>query len=144
MEKLQLISPSEAALICGGLLFLIALLAGIWKYVDVMKSPTHRAHKYVDTTHYAALFYAFACLLMAKFAELSVLSEAWNYTGVLLLCFYFLITVARYAQLGYLKQTVNQFNKRNFTTTTGMYLLIVGEIAGFLILFVGFLKGVFL
>ncbi|MFT5916488.1 MAG: hypothetical protein ACJAWV_003954 [Flammeovirgaceae bacterium] len=144
IEQLQLISPSESALICGGILFLSALLSGIWKYVDTMKSPDHKVHRYIDTTHYASLFYAFASLLMAKFAELSVLSPTWNHVGVGLLAFYFIITILRYAQLGYTKTTKNQFSKRNFLTTTGMYLLIVGEIGGFLILFVGFLKGVFI
>lgn len=143
MEKLQLISPSESALICSGVLFLAALLSGIWKYVGTMQSPDHKVHRYVDTTHYASLFYAFASLLMAKFAELSVLNTTWNHVGVGLLAFYFIITILRYAQLGYTKSTSNQFSKRNFLTTTGMYLLIVGEIGGFLILFVGFLKGVF-
>ena len=108
-----------------------------------MKSPDHKVHRYVDTTHYASLFYAFASLLMAKFAELSVLSETWNYIGVGLLAFYFITTILRYAQLGFTKSTDNQFSKRNFLTTTGMYLLIIGEIGGFLILFFGFLKGVF-
>ena len=143
LEKLQLISPSESALMCSGVLFLAALLSGIWKYVDTMKSPNHRVHRYIDTTHYASLFYAFASLLMAKFAELSVLSPTWNYIGVCLLSFYFIITILRYAQLGYTKSTANQFSKRNFLTTTGMYLLIIGEIGGFLILFIGFLLGVF-
>ncbi len=144
MEILQLISPSEAALICGGFLFFIALLSGVWKYASMMKSPTKRAHRYIDVTHYASLFYAFACLLIAKFAELSVLSNTWNYIGVLMLCFYFIVTIFRYAQLGYTKSSTNQFKSRNFITTTGMYLLIIGEISGFLILFIGFLKSVFI
>jgi len=144
MEKLQLISPGEVALICGGFLFLIALLSGVWKYAEIMKSPESRAHRYVDVTHYASFFYAFACLLLARFADLSVLSIGWNYVGVLLLCFYFIVTILRYAQLGYTKRSANQFKERNFITTTGTYLLIVGEISGFLILFTGFLKGVFL
>lgn len=144
METLQNVSPAELALICSGLLFLAALFSGIWKYAETMKSPDHKVHRYIDTTHYASLFYAFASLLMAKFAELSVLSITWNYVGVGLLSFYFIITILRYAQLGYTKNTNNQFSQRNFLTTTGMYLLIAGEIGGFLILFIGFLKGVFL
>lgn len=144
IAQLRLISPSELALICGGLLFMAALLSGIWKYTSTMKSPDHTVHRYIDTTHYASLSYAFASLLMAAFAERSALSPAWNYVGVALLEFYFIITILRYAQLGYTKSTPNQFSKRNFLTTTGMYLLIIGEIGGFLILFVGFLKGVFI
>lgn len=143
MKYLQEISPVEVALICSGFLFLTALLSGVWKYVSMMKSPTKRAHKYVDTTHNASLFYAFACLLVAKFAELSTLSATWNYIGVFLLCFYFITTIIRYIELGIRQDTSNQFKERNFITTTGMYLLIIGEIGGFIILFIGFLKGVF-
>lgn len=143
LEYLKFISPAESALICSGILFLAALLSGIWKYVDTMKSPDHTVHRYIDTTHYASLFYAFASLLTAKLAELSVWSATWNHIGVGLLVFYFIITILRYAQLGYTKSTTNQFGQRNFLTTTGMYLLIAGELGGFLILFSGFLKGVF-
>jgi hypothetical protein len=53
---LTLIDPSELALLTACLLFLTALLTGVWKYADMMKSPDKKAHRYIDTTHYASFF----------------------------------------------------------------------------------------
>ncbi|MFK7796576.1 MAG: hypothetical protein AB8E82_03920 [Aureispira sp.] len=141
---LTLIDPSELALITACLLFLTALLTGVWKYADMMKSPDRKAHRYIDTTHYASFFYTFACLFLAKLAELSALSAQWNYIAIGTLCTFFVGTIIKYAWLGYRKETNNQFDTKNKTVHILMYLLIVAEIGGFMILFWGFMKGVFL
>ena len=56
----------------AGLIFLLALVLGVWKYRQVLISPEHRAHPYVDIAHRAALLYSFAALLVAVFVQLSV------------------------------------------------------------------------
>lgn len=141
---LNLISPSEVALITGCIIFLTALLTGVWKYADMMKSPDRKAHRYIDTTHYASFFYTFACLFLAKLADLSALSNFWNYIAVGTLCAFFVAVIAKYALLGYTKKTTNQFDTKKMTVHILMYILIVGEVGSFVILFFGFMKGVFL
>ena len=141
---LKLISPSELALLTACIIFLTALLTGVWKYSDMMKSPNKKAHRYIDTTHYASFFYTFACLFLAKLAELSALSQIYNYIAVGTLCTFFVAVIAKYAWLGYTKKTINQFDTKKRTVHILMYVLIFGEISSFLILFYGFTKGVFL
>ncbi len=142
--ELKLISPSELALITACVIFLTALLTGVWKYVDMMKSPNMKAHRYIDTTHYASFFYTFACLFLAKLADLSVLTDFWNYLAVGTLCTFFIGTIIKYAWLGYSKKTNNQFDTKKRTVHILMYALIFGEISSFVVLFFGFMKGVFL
>ncbi|BBX64126.1 hypothetical protein MSAS_33000 [Mycobacterium saskatchewanense] len=42
-------------LLAAGLIFLLALVLGVWKYRQIMASVNHRAHPYVDIAHRAAL-----------------------------------------------------------------------------------------
>ena len=144
LMDLTLIDPSELALITACLLFLTALLTGVWKYADMIKSPDKKAHRYIDTAHYASFFYTFACLFLAELAELSALSVQWNYLAIGTLCTFFVGTIIQYAWLGYTQKTTNQFDTKSKTIHILMYLLIVGEIGSFMILFFGFMKGVFL
>ena len=64
-------TPTMATLFAAGLIFLLALVLGIWKYRQMATSPDHLAHPYVDIAHRAALLYSFATLLLAVFVELS-------------------------------------------------------------------------
>jgi hypothetical protein len=54
--------------------------------------------------------------------------------------FFFAVTIAQYARLGFENNTENQFAERNFTTTWGMYLLIIGEIGGVALILWGFVE----
>ncbi|BBX41097.1 membrane protein [Mycobacterium tuberculosis variant microti OV254] len=56
---------TKVTLLAAGLIFLLALLLGVWKYRQIMTSQEHRAHPYVDIAHRSALLYSFATLLLA-------------------------------------------------------------------------------
>jgi hypothetical protein len=62
---------TKVTLLAAGLILLLALVLGVWKYRQIMASEDHRAHPYVDIAHRAALLYPFATLLIAVSVELS-------------------------------------------------------------------------
>lgn len=127
------------ALLACGLFFLTGLCTGVWKWRAMLSRPSHRAPYYVDTAHRAALLYSFACLVLERFAALSPFSAALTLVATALPILFFATAIATYIRLGIADATENQFERRTFVTTTGMVLLIAGEIGGFSILFVGFL-----
>lgn len=63
-------------------------------------------------------------------------------TGVPL--FFFAVAIAQYFWLGLAGKTTNQFSERNFSTTWGMLLLIVGELGGVGAIVWGFIQTQFL
>ncbi len=67
-------AASTVALWSCGLFFLTGLLTGVWKYIQIRGSEKARAHYYVDVAYRASLMYAFACLVLERFASLSVSS----------------------------------------------------------------------
>ena len=73
-------NPTMATLLAAGLIFLLALVLGIWKYRQMATSEDHLAHPYVDIAHRSALLYSFATLLVAVFVELSAW-PAWVNTA---------------------------------------------------------------
>jgi len=138
------------ALLGSGVYFLIGLLTGIWKYRSIMKSPTGQAHPYVDIVHRAALMYAFASLIVWKFAELSTLGDAVELGAVIALEGYFGIAIVTYLVHAVLKDTDNQL-RAPFQLGTGtvprpvieglMWSLIAAEVGGFVVLFYGAGRG---
>jgi hypothetical protein len=62
---------TRLTLLAAGLIFLLSLGLGVWKYRQMAVSENHLAHPYVDIAHRAALLYSFATLLIAVFVELS-------------------------------------------------------------------------
>jgi hypothetical protein len=60
---------TKITLLAAGLIFLLALVLGVWKYREIMASQERRAHPYVDIAHRAALLYSFATLLIAAFVR---------------------------------------------------------------------------
>ena len=121
-----------------GLFFLTALLLGVWKWRAMLSAPDHLAPHYVDTAHRAALLYSFACLVLIHFVELSPFPEPVNVAAVSFPLVFFGVAIASYIQLGWLDTTDNVFERRNFSTTTGVLLLAVAEIGGFVVLLGGF------
>ncbi len=73
-----------------------------------MNSPIGQAHPYVDIVHRASLMYAFASLVVWKFAELSTLGDAVELWAVIALVGYFGIAIATYFVHALLKDTDNQ------------------------------------
>ncbi len=121
-----------------GVFFLTALLLGVWKWRAMLRASDHLAPHYVDTAHRGALLYSFACLVLIHFAELSPFAEPVNVAAVSFPLVFFSVAIATYIQLGWRDTTDNAFERRDFSTTTGVALLGVSEIGGFAVLLAGF------
>ena len=131
-------------LAASGIFLFVGLIGGVLKYRGIMTSPDHQAHPYVDIAHRASLMYSFAALVMAALLNFSPYSEQVQLliTGVPL--FFFAVAIAQYYWLGLQGKVSNQFKQRNFATTWGMVLLIVGEIGGVGAIVWGFISAQFL
>ncbi len=134
---------TRITLLAAGLIFVLALVLGVWKYQQIMTAPDHRAHPYVDIAHRAALLYSFATLLIAVFVELSAWPTWLNLTAAAVLVFFFVAAIASYISHGMRRDTVNQFENPNRALRAEMAALIVGEIGGFAVLLAGFVAGQF-
>ena len=137
-------ADTKAVLLGAGVMFLIALLLGVWKYRQMATSDSHLAHPYVDTAHRAALLYSFATLLIATFVEFSGWSELVDLVCSGVLYFFFAGAVISYAYHGWRRDTDNQFRDPwpSAAAVHGYTLaLIVGEIGAFSVLLAGFVDG---
>ena len=135
---------TRLTLLAAGLVFLLALGLGVWKYRQMATSENHFAHPYVDIAHRASLLYSFAILLIAAFVELSSWPSWVNITAAGVVVFFFLVAIGSYIVHGARQDTTNQFEHPTNTLHLGMWALIVGEIGGFAVLLVGFVDGQFL
>lgn len=128
-------------LLAAALMFLWALLLGVWKYGQIRESEEGLAHPYVDIAHRAALMYSFALLLVATFVELSGWSTAVNLVAAGAMVVYFFAAMASYVWHGWRRDTDNQL--RDPIRGMGAFVgsLIVAEIGGWLVLIAGFLDG---
>ncbi|TGL75678.1 hypothetical protein [Leptospira jelokensis] len=133
----------------AGSFFTVGLLCGIWKYFGILNSKDAVAHEYISILHRASLLYSFACLLLAKFVELSTLPENINFYAAFVSMGFFAFAQIVYLIHAILKDTDNQFAKPyrlgnwlypSFLIHGSMVLLILGELGGFLILFWGFIS----
>ncbi|MUL46542.1 hypothetical protein FZI85_11495 [Mycobacterium sp. CBMA293] len=131
-------TATAVTLFAAGLIFLLALILGIWKYQQMAVSPDHLAHPYVDIAHRASLLYSFATLLVAVFVELSAWPGWVNLTAAMVLVFFFVVAIAAYILHGWRQDTTNQFEHSGPGLHAGMVALIVGEVGGFLVLLAGF------
>jgi hypothetical protein len=138
-HTLTLSADAKAVLLASGVMFLWALLLGVWKYRQMTLANDHLAHPYVDTAHRAALLYSFALLLVATFVQLSGFSELVNLLAAGALTFYFYAAVASYVLHGWREDTDNQFRDSHSKLQIAMIALILGEIGGLLVLLAGFI-----
>ena len=129
----------KISLLFSGLFLLAGMLAGVWKYREMMKSKTHEAPVYVDIAHRASLLYAFASLVIAKLLEYSPFSVSIQIFIALLPIAYFTLTIIGYLKLGWQRVEITQFSERNFITTWFMYSLIAAEIGGVALIVGGFI-----
>lgn len=129
-----------------GVFFLFGLITGLWKYRGMITSAEGVAPAYVDICHRAALMYAFACLVLAEFARLSVWPAGVNLAAVALPVVFFAAAVGSYAVHGLLDDTDNQLRRphrigghhvHGSVVSTFIYLLAAGEIGGFAVLLAG-------
>jgi hypothetical protein len=134
---------TSLTLLAAGLIFLLSLCLGIWKYRQMATSDNHLAHPYVDIAHRAALMYSFATLLIAVFVEFSVWPTWINLTSAAVVVFFFLAAIFSYIAHGAMKDTDNQFESAGPPLHLGMILLILGEVGGFAVLLAGFVIGQF-
>ncbi len=132
---------TRITLLAAGLIFLLALVLGVWKYRQIMAADDHRAHPYVDIAYRAALLYSFAILLIAVFVELSAWPAWVNLTAAGVVVFFFVGAILSYVVHGARRDTVNQFENPDRGTAVGMGLLIAGEIGGFGVILAGFVVG---
>ncbi|OFB43458.1 hypothetical protein BA059_03565 [Mycolicibacterium sp. (ex Dasyatis americana)] len=130
-------------LLAAGLIFLLALVLGVWKYRQMATSENHLAHPYVDIAHRAALLYSFATLLVAVFVELSAWPTWVNLTAAMVLVLFFVVAIGAYIEHGAKRDTTNQFETPTPALHAGMIALIVGEIGGFAVLLAGFVAAQF-
>jgi hypothetical protein len=139
---MELGGDTKAVLLAAGLIFIGALLLGVWKYRGMATSPEGLAHPYVDTAHRAALLYSFATLLVAVFVELSGWSTAVNLIAAFAVIAFFVGAVAGYIWHGATRDTDNQFREGDALPGTHafMWTLIVVEIVGFSVLLAGFVS----
>ena len=134
-------AATATTLLAAGLIFLLALALGVWKYRQMVTSAQHVAHPYVDIAHRASLLYAFATLLTAVFVELSAWPDWVDLTAAMVLVFFFLAAILSYIMHGARRDTTNQFEHPSPGMHISMVLLIVGEMGGFAVLLVGFAVG---
>jgi heme/copper-type cytochrome/quinol oxidase subunit 2 len=127
--------------LAAGLIFLLALVLGIWKYRQMATAENHLAHPYVDIAHRAALLYSFATMLVAVFVELSAWPTWVNLTAAMVLVFFFVAAIFEYIVHGMRRDTTNQFEHPTTALTVGMFGLIIGEVGGFAVLLAGFVAG---
>ena len=139
---MELGGDTKAVLLAAGLIFLGALLLGVWKYRQMAANPEGLAHPYVDVAHRAALLYSFATLLIAVFVELSGWSTAVNLIAAFAVIAFFVGAVSGYVYNGITRRTDNQFREGDGPPGLHafMWALIVVEIAGFSVLLAGFVS----
>lgn len=129
---------TRLTLLAAGLIFLLALLLGVWKYRQMATSPDHLAHPYVDIAHRSALMYSFATLLVSGFVELSDWPTAVNATCAGILVFFFVAAIGSYIAHGARRDTTNQFERPDAALRVAMIALVVGEVGAFAVLLAGF------
>jgi DMSO/TMAO reductase YedYZ heme-binding membrane subunit len=131
-------SDTRAVLLAAGLIFLLALVLGVWKYRQMSTSRNGLAHPYVDTAHRAALLYSFATLLIAVFVELSGWSTAVNLVAAFAIIAYFLAAIGSYIWHGAHRDTNNQIRDPVPGTGAFFWSLVIVEITGWTALLAGF------
>jgi hypothetical protein len=139
---MELGSDTNAVLLAAGLIFVLALSLGVWKYRQMAASADGLAHPYVDTAHRAALLYSFATLLIAVFVELSGWGQAVNLIAAFTVILFFVSAIAGYIWHGIRRDTDNQFREGDEPAGLHqfMWALIVCELAGFSVLLAGFVS----
>ena len=147
---LPLEQPAVAlCLVAAGLLFLSALLLGVWKYLAMAGSETATAPYYVDIAHRAALLYSFAALLLGVLAAHSAWSETVDFWAAALPLAFFALAIGTYVVHGAFNQTDNQFRRPrrlgpmplpDFALHGFMIALIAAEFGGAAVLVAGVVK----
>lgn len=136
---------TEAAIVLfvAGLILLLALVLGVWKYQQMLTAPDHLAHPYVDIAHRAALMYSFATALLAALVQFSAWPAWLDLVAAGIPIVFFLGAILTYIGHGMRRDTTNQFAHPDRTLRLSMAALILGEIGGVTVLLIGFAVGQF-
>lgn len=143
----------KVALTSAASLFFVGLITGIWKYSHMARSDNATAPYYVDITHRTALMYSFACGVFALLLPISQLSAQLEFWATVIPISYFSLAVVTYAIHGALNDTDNQLRKPHklgkaslpgFMLHSFMGGLIIGEVGGFLVIFYGVIKALWM
>jgi len=137
------------AITASGVFLLTGLITGVWKYLGIRASETATAHYYVDVAHRASLMYAFAALVIAEFTKLTGFSDFLNTWLVSVQIYFFASAILFYVVHGVLKDTDNQLRVPHVLGKSTvpepmmaalLWLLVVGELGGFSVMFAGFVN----
>ena len=137
---------AKLALLGSGLFLLVGLLTGVWKFLAITRSPQSQAPRYISVAHQASLLYSFATLVLLQLLEFSPYPEAVNVVAVGVPLFFFAVAISTYVAHALLRDTDNQFLRpyrmgRLFIPPrlfhVMVWFLIIGEVGGFALLFVG-------
>lgn len=146
---MSLSSASAFAIVAAGAFLSTGLFSGLWKFIQMWKSPQGLAHPYVDIAHRASLMYGFACLVLAALSYFSVYSPSSNFVAVVLVIVFFALAVLGYLLQAALNGPDNQLRQphrmgRHAMPRAGlmvfMVALILCEIGGTLYLFAGAIR----
>ena len=152
MDITQLSLAVKIAIVFSGVFLWVGMLTGVWKYVQIRRSPQARAHYYVDIAHRSSLLYAPASLILAVLAWCSDFSTSLNLWCVVVNILFFSFSIIAYILHGILQDTTNQFRKPHTLGTLkvpsvmlsfAMTGLIIAELGGTGILILGSLSGLF-
>lgn len=140
-------SIAEKLCLTGAFLFFMTgLVTGVWKYLCMARDPRAVAPRYVDVAHRSSLMYAFAALVLARFASLSVFPPKVNAWAAAVTLLFFALAIGSYVVHGVLRDTSNQlrhphrlgaFEVPPALMVLFMALLIAAEIGGSAVLGVG-------
>jgi len=143
---------SKLTLVACGIYFLVGLLTGVWRYLATRRNPKSEAPRYVNVAHSASLQYAFASLVLLQLLQLSPYPEIVNLAAAGVPLFFFGASIISYLIHAALRDTDNQFRQPHALGRlrispplfhSFVWLLIVGEVGGFVVLFVGALRTLF-
>lgn len=146
IDPVTLSAPVRLALSAAGVLLMVGLLTGVWKYAQIARSASAQAHPYVDIAHRSSLLYSFAALVLAALAAVSVWSDTVNLHAVAWPLLFFVLAIGSYALHGWLGDTDNQLREPHvlgsrrlpaWTLRGFMGALIVAEVGGVAVLVVG-------
>lgn len=134
------------AITFSGVFLWIGMLTGVWKYIQISRSPHAKSHYYVDIAHRSSLLYAPATLILAVLAYFSYWSDLINLVCIGINIFFFGFSILSYIIHGFLQDTTNQFKQPHqmgrfkipkLVLRFAMVLLVLGEVGATSILLLG-------
>jgi hypothetical protein len=126
-------------LFAAGLIFIAAMILGVWRWQQSISSSDGTAHRYVNVAHNAGLLYSFATsAIVAPLVEFSGWPSAVNVTAAAAIIAMFTVTISNYVRLGVQARTDNQMRDLRPSLRGIREALIIGEIGGTAVLLAGF------